>query len=147
MCKRTGSGVQRAKSENTVSDFLKWKQEIEAEWNDHTKQDYYLARVCWLLYRLHFILGGKPEKVEDDFLLKFNKTKQVDAELEEELKKRSAEQAAAIQKASILAWVGLDADGQPLPHLAARMKKDPPKPAKKPPPRKPSGGVKKPGKR
>lgn len=91
---------------------------FQEEWNTHSKLDYYLAQIAFHVYNLRFIIGGKPDKNEADFLIKFLTDKPV--ELTEEELEEKARAYAAQQKLAILGSFGFGADGisktKPLPN-------------------------------
>lgn len=112
----------------TATEFLDRLKMIEEEWNEHSKLDYYLARICFEIYRLNFILGGEPKLEAEDFLLKFSNEK---AKPKREMTEEDRRKTLDASKAKWFAFVGLGKDGKP-----SETVKKKPKPVPKPiPPR------------
>jgi hypothetical protein len=75
--------VSDAKEEVSATEYLRWVQLFEEEWNDKEPLHYYLAQIAFQVYLCRFMLGGTPDRDLEDFLIPFT------------LEKRSEEQSKA----------------------------------------------------
>jgi len=104
--------VSEAKESVPVTEALRWSEYIwEREWGSPSKTDLYLARICYQLYLLFFLLGGKPDKTIKDFIYEFprpdKKDEQATPELTYEEEVAQAEKLSAESRAAWMAAAGV----------------------------------------
>ncbi len=63
--------LAEAKEVTTATEFESWKEYFRRELNGFHRTDHYLARVCYQLYLIMHMLGGKPKLKEENFFIKF----------------------------------------------------------------------------
>jgi hypothetical protein len=137
IAQRTGKSPDEARRSTKARDFLKWAKLIEDEWNEHSKQDYYMAQVAYWVYLVPYrILGGKPEKQLEDFLIPFTVKVTDEDELQIETDPTGPEDLSIAEKLRIqeeksffLAALGLDADGNNIPGHKTKVRPPPDIPA------------------
>lgn len=55
----------------TYAEFLNWQKYNEQKINKHSTEHWYYAYICYYIYNLQFILGGKNKLTVKDFLINF----------------------------------------------------------------------------
>lgn len=61
--------VSEAKAKITATEFVCWQEFFQQEFQTAEKQEFYLARICYMLYLIPFMFGGNPDKKFSDFMI------------------------------------------------------------------------------
>jgi hypothetical protein len=101
--------VQECQRKVSSSEFVEWCVVLDEEWNEHSKQDYYLAQISHAIWTFIYARADQKKSLKlSDCLMEFEFPKSKPVETVEDKKKRIAEE----HKAAMFAAFGLNSEGK-----------------------------------